>query len=110
MKSFKKILLFAIPYNQYAFLNIIFNALYALFSALSFVSLIPMLNVLFGQTPKVETKPVYKDITHLKSFVTDSINYKIGETLDVRGTVKSHRSDDNGMVTQLNRVQKIEVK
>ena len=82
MKSFKKILLFAIPYNQYAFLNIIFNALYALFSALSFVSLIPMLNVLFGQTPKVDTKPVYKGITHLKSFVTDSINYKIGETLE----------------------------
>ena len=82
MKSFKKILLFAIPYKQYAFLNIIFNALYALFSALSFVSLIPMLNVLFGQTPKVDTKPVYKGITHLKSFVTDSINYKIGETLE----------------------------
>lgn len=82
MKSFKKILLFAIPYKHYAFLNIIFNALYALFSALSFVSLIPMLNVLFGQTPKVDTKPVYKGISHLKLFVTDSINYKIGKTLE----------------------------
>jgi len=43
-------------------------------------------------------------------FGSSKINPKIGETLDVRGTVKSHRSDDNGMVTQLNRVQKIEVK
>ena len=82
MKSFKKILLFAIPYKRFAFLNIIFNALYALFSALSFVALIPMLNVLFGKTPKVDTKPVYKGITNLKSYVTDSINFKIGETLE----------------------------
>ncbi|MGB2502141.1 MAG: ABC transporter ATP-binding protein [Flavobacteriaceae bacterium] len=82
MKSFKKILLFAIPYKRYAFLNIIFNALYALFSALSFVALIPMLNVLFGKTPKVDAKPVYKGITNLKSYVTDSINFKIGETLE----------------------------
>ena len=82
MKSFKKILLFAIPYKRYAFLNIIFNALYALFSALSFVALIPMLNVLFGKTPKVDAKPLYKGITNLKSYVTDSINFKIGETLE----------------------------
>ena len=82
MKSFKKILLFAIPYKRFAFLNIIFNALYALFSALSFVALIPMLNVLFGKTPKVDAKPVYKGITNLKAYVTDSINFKIGETLE----------------------------
>lgn len=43
-------------------------------------------------------------------FGSSKINPKIGDTLDVRGTVKSHRSDDNGMVTQLNRVQQIEVK
>jgi subfamily B ATP-binding cassette protein MsbA len=82
MKSFKKILLFAIPYKRFAFLNIIFNALYALFSALSFVALIPMLNVLFGKTPKVDAKPVYKGITNLKAYVTDFINFKIGETLE----------------------------
>jgi hypothetical protein len=43
-------------------------------------------------------------------FGSSKINSKIGDILDIRGTVKSHRSDDNGMVTQLNRVQKIEVK
>lgn len=40
-------------------------------------------------------------------FGSSKINAKVGDILDVRGTVKSHRSDDNGMVTQLNRVQQI---
>ena len=47
MDYFKKILRFAIPYRKYGFLNIFFNILYALFSALSFAALIPMLDVLF---------------------------------------------------------------
>ena len=41
--SFFKILLIGTPYRKYAFLNILFNCFYALFSALSFISLIPML-------------------------------------------------------------------
>lgn len=41
-----------------------------------------MLNVLFGKTPKVDAKPVYKGITNLKAYVTDFINFKIGETLE----------------------------
>jgi len=43
-------------------------------------------------------------------FGSSKINPKIGDSLDIRGTVKSHRSDENGMVTQLNRVQQAEVK
>ena len=50
--SFQNIIQFGLRYRGYAFLNLIFNALYALFSALSFVSLIPMLNVLFETTEK----------------------------------------------------------
>ena len=49
MKYFKKIIRFAIPYKKYAILNITFNVFYALFSALSFIALIPMLDVLFEQ-------------------------------------------------------------
>lgn len=41
-----------------------------------------MLNVLFGKTPKVDTKPVYNGLTSLKPYITDSINFKIGETLE----------------------------
>lgn len=82
MNYFKKILLFALPYKRFAFLNILFNILYALFSALSFVALVPMFDVLFGSTPKIESKPTYTGISGLKEYVTDYINYKIGTTVD----------------------------
>ena len=49
---------------------------------LSFVAMIPMLNVLFGQTPKVEQQPVYQGINSLKSYVTDSMNYKVSQAVE----------------------------
>ena len=82
MNYFKKILLFALPYKRYAFLNILFNILYAFFSALSFVALIPMLNVLFDKTPKVEVKPVYTGIFGIQNYIENTINYKVGSTLE----------------------------
>jgi len=75
MSNLRKILPFAKPYKRYALLNIFFNVLYALFSALSFVALMPMLDVLFGQAEHLRVKPVYKGITHLKSYISDSLNY-----------------------------------
>ena len=39
-------------------------------------------------------------------FGSSKIITKVGDILDIRGTVKGHRSDDHGMITQLNRVQK----
>ena len=82
MNYFKKILLFALPYKRYAFLNILFNILYAFFSALSFVALIPMLNVLFDKTPKVDIEPMYTGVLDLKGYIENSINYKVGSTLE----------------------------
>ena len=77
MNYFKKILRFAIPYKKYAFLNIFFNILYALFSALSFAALIPMLDVLFKQTEKVYEKPVYEGIGSVKEYFQDCISYRL---------------------------------
>ena len=77
MNYFKKILRFAIPYKKYAFLNIFFNILYALFSALSFAALIPMLDVLFKQTEKVYEKPVYEGIGSVKDYFQDYISYRL---------------------------------
>tara|TARA_B110001452_G_scaffold256001_1_gene248955 strand:- start:5954 stop:7774 length:1821 start_codon:yes stop_codon:yes gene_type:complete len=82
MNYFKKILLFALPYKRYALLNILFNILYAFFSALSFVALIPMLNVLFDKTPKVEVEPVYTGIFGIQNYIENTINYKVGSTLE----------------------------
>ena len=77
MNYFKKILQFAIPYRKYGFLNIFFNILYALFSALSFAALMPMLNVLFGKNKKLAEPPVYEDLGKLKDYFTDYMNYQI---------------------------------
>ncbi|WP_289644704.1 ABC transporter ATP-binding protein [Maribacter aestuarii] len=77
MDYFKKILRFAKPYSKYGYLNIFFNILYALFSALSFAALIPMLDVLFTPNKKVTEKPVYTEIGHLKDYLQDLINYEV---------------------------------
>ncbi|WP_421812223.1 ABC transporter ATP-binding protein [Flagellimonas sp.] len=77
MNYFKKILQFARPYRKYGFLNIFFNILYALFSALSFAALIPMLDVLFKPQEKVLVEPVYEGFAKSKDYLQDYINYRI---------------------------------
>jgi len=78
MEYFKKIIRFALPYKRYAYLNIFFNILYALFSALSFMALIPMLDVLFlKDTIKVTDKPIYKGISGISDYGKDYLNYYI---------------------------------
>jgi subfamily B ATP-binding cassette protein MsbA len=85
MNNFKRIFPFVIPYKKYAYLNIFFNVLYALFSTLSFVSLIPMMQVLFDQTKKNTTMPVYKGIWELKKYGEDYLSYYITHTTDTFG-------------------------
>jgi len=77
MDNYKKILRYAKPYRSYGYLNIFFNILYALFSALSFAALIPMLDVLFKPEKKVFKEPVYTDMGHLKDYLQETINYKV---------------------------------
>jgi len=80
MSNFKKIVPFIYPYKKYALLNIFFNVLYALFSTLSFVALIPMLQVLFDQTKARKIKPVYKGILKLQEYGEDYLSYYITTT------------------------------
>ncbi len=79
MNYLKKILVYALPYKRYAFLNIFFNILYALFGTLSFVVLIPMLKVIFPTKNEVTIakKPIYKGLDHLKDFLSDTFTYNI---------------------------------
>ncbi|WP_035649716.1 ABC transporter ATP-binding protein [Flavobacterium sp. ASV13] len=77
MSNFKKIIPFIYPYKKYAFLNIFFNILYALFSTLSFVALIPMLQVLFDKTKEIKTEPVYHGILKLQKYGEDYLSYYI---------------------------------
>ncbi len=82
---FKKIFRFAKPYKKYMYLNIFFNVLYALFSALSFIALIPMLQVMFGEGEKIYDKPAYGGLGQLKDFVMDYMNYYITVTSEEQG-------------------------
>ncbi|RDY61224.1 ABC transporter ATP-binding protein [Flagellimonas nanhaiensis] len=77
MNYFKKILRFAAPYRKYGALNIFFNILYALFSALSFAALIPMLDVLFKPEEKVYVEPTYEGISNIKDYLKDYISYRV---------------------------------
>jgi len=85
MSSFKKIIPYLKPYKKYAYLNIFFNILYALFSTLSFMALIPMMQVLFDQTKRNTEKPVFEDIAHFKHYLEDFLSYYITTTTDEKG-------------------------
>ena len=84
---FQTILGFGIPYKKFAFLNILFNALYALFSALSFVALIPMINVLFERIETQNIRPAYTDIFHLQNYIKELLNYYV--TLQLEKNIES---------------------
>ncbi|KAF2081353.1 ABC transporter ATP-binding protein [Flavobacterium sharifuzzamanii] len=77
MSNFKKIVPFIYPYKRYAFLNIFFNILYALFSTLSFIALIPMLQVLFDKTKENYEKPLYTGILDIKEYGENYLSYYI---------------------------------
>ncbi len=85
---FKKILRYVIPYKKYAYLNIFFNVLYALFSTLSFLALIPVLQVIFSDQREIAELPVYKGITELTTYIQDSLNYYLVESINKYGDFK----------------------
>ena len=77
MTYFKKIFKFAIPYKKYIFLNIFFNILYALFSALSFLSLMPMLEVLFGDNKRTYKKPEFDNLSNFGNSLEEWLNFQV---------------------------------
>jgi subfamily B ATP-binding cassette protein MsbA len=86
MSNFKKIVPFIYPYKKYALLNIFFNVLYALFSTLSFIALIPMLQVLFDKTKENKVKPVFEGILKIKEYGDNYLSYFVTTT---KGTHES---------------------
>ena len=85
MNYFKKILDYARPYKKYAVLNIIANVFYAFFGTLAFVSLMPMLKVLFGNGEKVLVKPTYLGITKIGDYFEQFSNFYITQRIESSG-------------------------
>ncbi len=88
MNYFKKILRYAYPYKKFAFLNIFFNVLYALFSTLSFVALIPVLEIIFSDQRTLGPRPVYEGFSGIKDFSQEYLNYFIIENINKYGEFK----------------------
>ena len=82
MSYFTRVLKYGVDYFYYALLNVFFNILYAIFSALAFVSFIPMLDVLFKQTEKVYSKPNYTGIGDIREYAENYFNYYLSNQLE----------------------------
>jgi subfamily B ATP-binding cassette protein MsbA len=89
-QNLKKIIPYTIPYKSNIVWNIIFNILYALFSTLSFITMFPLLEVLFQKgddiKAKVATQPVYTDIWNIGDYLKDSFYYHIASLQELNGS------------------------
>ena len=76
-KSLLKLLPYTKPYKSHIVWNVIYNILYALFSTISMLTLLPVLEVLFGKTKTVLKEPIYTGIRNIKQYGTDYMYYHI---------------------------------
>ncbi|MBU2929699.1 ABC transporter ATP-binding protein [Winogradskyella psychrotolerans] len=88
MNYIKKLIPFALPYKRYAYLNIFFNILYALFSTLSFVALIPVLKVIFSDQRVLANKPTWQGWLKLQNYGEDYLNYFMVDSIEKYGDFK----------------------
>lgn len=77
MKSFVKILKYAIGYKKYAFINIFCNILSIIFELLSVMLFMPLLNLLFNQATEVIT--VEPEFAYSQDFFVDYFNYTLNQ-------------------------------
>ena len=89
MDYFKKILKYAKPYTKFAWLNILFNILYAIFNVLSILGFIPVLGILFNQEEKVYERPIYEGLSSIYDFVQNTLNFKVTEMMESGGIDKA---------------------
>ncbi|WP_396603352.1 ABC transporter ATP-binding protein [Algibacter sp. R77976] len=76
MSHFTNILRYAKPYKKYAIGHVISNVFYALFGALSFPALKPMLDVIFDKEKQIqEVIPKYNGLNNIDDFAGDLVSY-----------------------------------
>jgi subfamily B ATP-binding cassette protein MsbA len=85
-RKYFRILAYVKPYGFYAVLNIIFNLLVIVFSLVSFVMLVPFLNLLFGIEKLVEVKP---ELTMSPQSMLDFLNYFISQIILSKGKIEA---------------------
>lgn len=85
MRKYLRILAYIRPYMGSALLNVLFNLLVIIFSLVSFVMLIPFLNLLFGIEKLVDTQP---EFSLSPEALMESLNYYISKIILTRGKVE----------------------
>lgn len=83
--NLKKLFPFALRYKKDIVLNIVYNIFYALFSTLLMVSMIPTLNVIFGETKPIRVEPEYTGFENLKGYSADYFNFRITQLTENHG-------------------------
>ncbi|MEC4049351.1 ABC transporter ATP-binding protein [Flavobacterium sp. SUN046] len=84
-ENLKKIFPFIKPYKTHVVWNVIYNILYALFSTLSFIALIPMMQVLFDKSEKVTKEPVYTNFWNITKYGKEYLYYNITQLQNTKG-------------------------
>lgn len=79
MNYFKKIIRYALPYKRFGVFSIICNIFYALFSTLSFLALIPVIEILFDKTQRVTLKPEWTGWADAKDYFSNAFYYEVSE-------------------------------
>ncbi len=82
---FKRVLNYVFAFKKYFLLNILFSVFYALFSAVAFLSLMPMLEVLFNGVNDIKEAPQLELSNNLGEFIENWLNFQ----------VSSFAADDN---------------
>ena len=77
MSKILYVLKYAMPYKGYIFLNVFFNFLYAFFNAISFLALMPMLEVLFGEQKKIVVRPEFNSQINLKDYFFETFSFYV---------------------------------
>lgn len=89
MKNFKRFFKYLIPHKRNLIISIIFNILYAFFSAISMLSLFPLMKVLFDDGEKIHVKPVYEGFKSIKRYLEESLNYFITHNTETKGALST---------------------
>ena len=74
---FKRVLRHVFGYKKEFILNIFFSILYAFFSAIAFLSLMPMLEVLFNGSKKITDTPLLEKSENLGNFIENWLNFQV---------------------------------
>ena len=78
-KNLIKLIPYTKKYQSNIVWNVTYNILYALFSTISMLTLLPMLEVLFGKNKAIEKAPVYEGIGNIMAYGKNILYYQISE-------------------------------